>query len=267
MAKKRVLGVVGMGHVGAHVAYALAIQGIADELVLVDQNEQKLASEVQDLRDAVAYMPHRVTVRGGDFSDLGVCDIIVNSVGKIDLLRGTHDRVTEMDFTIPAVRGYAEKIKASGFDGVLINITGSEDMGLEDVETAASMITQSAHPDANIIWGTAFDERLSDEMSITVVATGFESTPEVDEPIQAHVDAKRAAQAATQPAAQPAAAPVQPVQPAQPQVNPVMPNPIFTQSFSTGMDTPVAAQPAAPAEEEDDGDYFDDLLSILNKRS
>ena len=39
MAKKRVLGVVGMGHVGAHVAYALAIQGIADELVLVDQND------------------------------------------------------------------------------------------------------------------------------------------------------------------------------------------------------------------------------------
>ena len=155
----------------------------------------------------------------------------------------------------------------AGARGVIINITSSPDIGLEDVETAASMITQSAHPDANIIWGTAFDERLSDEMSITVVATGFESTPEVDEPIQAHVDAKRAAQAATQPAVQPAAAPVQPVQPVQPQVNPVMPNPIFTQSFSTGMDTPVAAQPAAPAEEEDDGDYFDDLLSILNKRS
>ena len=151
----------------------------------------------------------------------------------------------------------------AGARGVIINITSSPDIGLEDVETAASMITQSAHPDANIIWGTAFDERLSDEMSITVVATGFESTPEVDEPIQAHVDAKRAAQAS----AQPAAAPVQPVQPVQPQVNPVMPNPIFTQSFSTGMDTPVAAQPAAPAEEEDDGDYFDDLLSILNKRS
>ena len=132
------------------------------------------------------------------------------------------------------------------------------------------MITQSAHPDANIIWGTAFDERLSDEMSITVVATGFESTPEVDEPIQAHVDAKRAAQ---QTAVQQPAQPVQPVQPAAPvqpaqqPINPPMPNPIFTQSFSTGMDTPVATQPAAPAEEEDDGDYFDDLLSILNKRS
>ena len=158
----------------------------------------------------------------------------------------------------------------AGARGVIINITSSPDIGLEDVETAASMITQSAHPDANIIWGTAFDERLSDEMSITVVATGFESTPEVDEPIQAHVDAKRAAAASAQPAAQPAAQPVaQPAQPAaaQPQINPVMPNPIFTQSFSTGMDTPVSTQPAAPAEEEDDGDYFDDLLSILNKRS
>ena len=128
MAKKRVLGVVGMGHVGAHVAYALAIQGIADELVLVDQNEQKLASEVQDLRDAVAYMPHRVTVRGGDFSDLGVCDVIVNSVGKIELLRGNHNRVTEMDFTIPAVRGFADKIRQSGFDGVVINITNPCDI-------------------------------------------------------------------------------------------------------------------------------------------
>ena len=157
----------------------------------------------------------------------------------------------------------------AGARGVIINITSSPDIGLEDVETAASMITQSAHPDANIIWGTAFDERLSDEMSITVVATGFESTPEVDEPIQAHVDAKRAGTTAA-PAVQPVEAPVQAevAQPAQrtaaPQqdINPVMPNPIFTQSFD--------AQPAAkqaPAEEEDDGDYFDDLLSILNKRS
>ena len=151
----------------------------------------------------------------------------------------------------------------AGARGVIINITSSPDIGLDDVETAASMITQSAHPDANIIWGTAFDERLSDEMSITVVATGFESTPEIDEPIQAHVDAKRAAAAQTAEAAQPA----EPAKPAAPDINPVMPNPIFTQSFSTGVDTPVGTGAAAADEEEDDGDYFDDLLSILNKRS
>lgn len=67
MSRKRSLGVIGLGHVGAHVAYTLAVQGIADELVLVDQNAQKLAGEVQDLRDAAAYLPHRVTVHAGDF--------------------------------------------------------------------------------------------------------------------------------------------------------------------------------------------------------
>ena len=125
--KTRKVGVIGLGHVGAHVAYSLAVQGIADELVLVDMKEQKLASEVQDLRDAAAYLPHRVTVNAGDFSDLGDCDVIVNSVGKIELLE-THDRLTEMDFTIAAVRGYVDKIKASGFNGVLINITNPCDI-------------------------------------------------------------------------------------------------------------------------------------------
>jgi len=125
--KTRKVGVIGLGHVGAHVAYALAIQGIADELVLVDMNDKKLASEVQDLRDAVAYMPHRVTVNAGDFPDLKDCDVIVNCVGKIDLLT-THNRLTEMDFTIAAVRSYVDKIKAGGFDGVLINITNPCDI-------------------------------------------------------------------------------------------------------------------------------------------
>ena len=107
MAKKRILGVIGLGHVGAHVAYALAVQGIADELILIDKNAQKLASEIQDLRDAAAYLPHRVSFQAGEFSDLGECDVIVNCVGKIELLRESHDRTTEMDFTIPAVRGFA----------------------------------------------------------------------------------------------------------------------------------------------------------------
>ena len=136
--KTRKVGVIGLGHVGAHVAYSLAIQGIADELVLVDMNEAKLKSEVQDLRDAVAYMPHRVTVNGGDFADLGDCDVLVNCVGKIDLLRGNQNRLFEMEFNIPAVNGYAHKIRASGFDGVVVNISNPCDivtrqlaMGLE----------------------------------------------------------------------------------------------------------------------------------------
>ena len=100
--KTRKVGIIGLGHVGAHVMYSLAVQGIADELVLVDHNAAKVESERQDLADSAAYLPHRVHVHVGDFSDLGDCDVIVNSVGKIELLE-THDRLTEMDFTIPAV--------------------------------------------------------------------------------------------------------------------------------------------------------------------
>ena len=152
----------------------------------------------------------------------------------------------------------------AGARGVIINITSSPDIGLDDVETAASMITQSAHPDANIIWGTAFDERLQDEMSITVVATGFESTPGVDEPIQAAMDAQKAAAAAAAPAAPKAEAPK-----AKPAVDPVIPNPVFSNVFNPNVDTPVYTTPVSQPEpaEEDDGDYFNDLLSILNKRS
>ncbi|MDO4982252.1 MAG: cell division protein FtsZ [Eubacteriales bacterium] len=62
----------------------------------------------------------------------------------------------------------------NGARGVLINITGSEDMDLEDVETAANLVQEAAHPDANIIFGATFDDTMQDEIRVTVIATGFE---------------------------------------------------------------------------------------------
>lgn len=64
-----------------------------------------------------------------------------------------------------------------GARGVLINITGSMDMGLEDVEAAANLVQSSAHPDANIIFGATFDDTLDDEIRVTVIATGFDDGP------------------------------------------------------------------------------------------
>jgi len=61
-----------------------------------------------------------------------------------------------------------------GARGVLVNITGDANMGLEEVETAAGIIQASAHPEANIIFGAAFDDTMDDEMRVTVIATGFE---------------------------------------------------------------------------------------------
>ena len=57
--------------------------------------------------------------------------------------------------------------------GVIISVTGSEDIGLEEVTQAASIIAEQAHPDANIIWGCQLDETLEDTVRITVVATGL----------------------------------------------------------------------------------------------
>jgi cell division protein FtsZ len=65
----------------------------------------------------------------------------------------------------------------SGATGILINITASPDISLDEVETASAMISQEAHPDATIIWGAAFDNSLEDTIKVTVIATGFESIP------------------------------------------------------------------------------------------
>jgi cell division protein FtsZ len=126
----------------------------------------------------------------------------------------------------------------SGAHGVIINITSSPDIGLEDVETAAGLITQSAHPDSNIIWGTAFDENLSDEMRITVVATGFDN--HVSD--AAHPTASTAAGAASS-----------------------APSAFFSADVTPSASSKSSA--AKPVEEDStDNDYYGALLDMLNKR-
>ncbi len=61
----------------------------------------------------------------------------------------------------------------NGARGVLINVTGSMDIGLEEVEQAATLVQQAVHPDALTIFGATFDETLEDEIRVTVIATGF----------------------------------------------------------------------------------------------
>ncbi len=60
-----------------------------------------------------------------------------------------------------------------GASGVIINVTCSSDMSLDMIEQAGSLISDASHPDANIIFGSVFDEDMGDEMLITVIATGF----------------------------------------------------------------------------------------------
>ena len=70
----------------------------------------------------------------------------------------------------------------SGAHGILISITVSPDVGLEDVDVASNLIAAEAAPDANVIWGVNFDNELEDEMRVTIIATGFTNTQESPKP-------------------------------------------------------------------------------------
>ena len=132
----------------------------------------------------------------------------------------------------------------NGAHGVLINITGSEDMGLEDVEAAANLVQEAAHPDANIIFGATFDETMQDEIRVTVIATGFE------ENVNAPAPEKTAA----------AAAPVRPVTVKE------KPQGLFTGAAEKAAAAAPAA-PSAPAEGTPaEEDPFDSIFKIFNTK-
>ncbi len=138
----------------------------------------------------------------------------------------------------------------SGAKGILISMVVSEDVGLEDVDLAASLISQEASPDANVIWGVAFDPELEDEMKITIIATGFQKKPE---------DANRGG----------ATVKTNPGSPFRKEA--VNPNAAVQRPASPAPERRAAPQPPqrpvirpAPAPAADDD--FDDLFNMVNRR-
>lgn len=121
----------------------------------------------------------------------------------------------------------------SGAKGVIINITSSPDIGLDEVTVASEMISSMVDPDANIIWGTAFDENMEDEMSVTVIATGSDEEVVVDA--------------------------------VKPQERKMVPNPGTPASAPAHQPVRQPARPVAPTAKDDD-DTYSDIMSIFNKR-
>src|SRR5207249_5470805 len=68
------------------------------------------------------------------------------------------------------------EVSIAGAQGILFNITGSSNLSLYEVTEAAEEIRANADPESNIIFGTSFNERLGDEVMITVIATGFDAS-------------------------------------------------------------------------------------------
>jgi len=91
-----------------------------------------------------------------------------------------------------------EDMDIQGAKGLLINITSGQDITMDEIHEASTLIQSAAHEDANIIWGVVIDEGMHEQMAITVVATGFSSKPIVlsgttEEPVISHTREKQTA--------------------------------------------------------------------------
>lgn len=147
------IGIIGMGHVGAHVANSLVLQGIADELYMTEicsgehSRQAKLDAEVQDLGDSLAFCPHNVALIncGEDYARLAQCDVIVNAAGNVTL--SSKDRDGELFYTTDTAKTFIEPVTQAGFAGVWVNISNPCDV-------VATEIWKLSGIDSNRVVGT-----------------------------------------------------------------------------------------------------------------
>lgn len=124
--KVRKIGIIGAGHVGSHVAFALATQGEVDSLVLIDTDLEKAEAQALDVMDSVSYLPHQVVAVAGNYADLNDADSVVICVGPPS--GPSEDRLDELEEMIEVLDTVLPQLKTSGFNGTIINISNPADV-------------------------------------------------------------------------------------------------------------------------------------------
>ena len=124
--KRRKFVLIGAGHVGSHAGYALAAQGLAEEIVFIDIDEKKAFSQALDIFDSTVYLPHRVEVKAGNYSDIDDADIMVVCAGPLPNMNQT--RMDTLGATIEVMKDIVSKIKNTKFSGIIINISNPADV-------------------------------------------------------------------------------------------------------------------------------------------
>ena len=162
------------------------LQGKVDSLVIIPNERLKHATdqkitfanafEIADdvLRQAVQSISD--LIRDTGFINLDFADVtaIMKNAGMAHMGvgraagKGKAEEAARMAISSPLL-----ETSIHGARGVLINVTGSMDIDLEEVEQAASLVQDAVHPDALTIFGATFDESMDDEIRVTVIATGF----------------------------------------------------------------------------------------------
>ena len=148
--------------------------GIADDV---------LKQAVTSISELVGFSEH--VIINLDFADVSA---VMKDAGHAHMGVGTATgREKAEQAALAAVASPLLETSINGATGVLVNVTGSSELTLDDVETAASIVQENANPDANIIFGATVCEDFQDEMRVTVIATGFEQMAQAEAPKAAAV--------------------------------------------------------------------------------
>ncbi len=110
-----------------------------------------------------------------DFADVSA---VMKDAGRAHMGLGiASGREKAEQAAMAAVASPLLETSINGATGVLVNVTGSAELTLDDVETAAGIVQEAANPEANIIFGATYSDEFEDEMRVTVIATGFDQKP------------------------------------------------------------------------------------------
>lgn len=122
------ISLIGLGNVGATVAYTLIERKLCDTLALFDKKKGLADAEVNDLSDGLVRRDGNVELVSGDLKDLDDSDIIIFAPGDITILQKNSDRLEEFKYTKTCVEEWALKIKNSKFNGIIVSITNPCDV-------------------------------------------------------------------------------------------------------------------------------------------
>ena len=125
MTKKKV-AIVGSGLVGATTGFSLVTQGICDEVMMIDINQERAVGEMLDLKDSIEYLGRNVKVRTGGYADCGDMDIIVITAGAPP--KPGQTRLDSLEISAKICKSIVDPIMASGFDGIFLVVSNPVDI-------------------------------------------------------------------------------------------------------------------------------------------
>ena len=125
MLQTRKVGIVGIGHVGSHCALSMLLQGVCDEMVLMDIIPEKAKAHAIDCMDTISFLPHRAIIRDGGIQELSKMDVIVISVGS---LTKNEQRLEELKGSLEAIKSFVPDVVKAGFNGIFVTITNPVDI-------------------------------------------------------------------------------------------------------------------------------------------